>query len=81
VFGRNKERRIGTQPLPTVACPVCKGVSTVRMSAREANVWHERIKSSEHGAAESVDRPCWACDGKGQIPVERRKSQIGHFSR
>lgn len=64
-----------------MACPVCKGVSTVRVSAYEARAWHDRLKSGEPGAAAWVVRPCWACGGAGQIPVERRKAKIGHFDR
>jgi hypothetical protein len=82
VFRRTKERRTGTKPPKTMVCPVCKGVAHVRMSPDEANAWHDRVEAGKRGGAAPVVRPCWACGGSGQMPVERRKAtQIGHFSR
>jgi hypothetical protein len=64
-----------------MACPVCKGGSVVRMTPTEATTWNERIGEKNVAAIESVTRPCWACDGHGQMPIERRRAEIGHFDR
>jgi RecJ-like exonuclease len=74
------ERRKGLKKPRTMQCPVCKGLRYVRTPLGDAKPWSEVDRAGEAFAA-TVERPCWACNGAGALPVEERGVKIKRFDR
>jgi len=80
-FWPKNNRRTGDKPPKKMGCPVCKGQRFVRMTPAEADSWEKRGPNNNDVLIAFVMRPCWACNGQGEIRVENRGYDLTHFDR